>query len=126
MRQFTKAYRHTGRSPLQAITLLLISLLAASALWACAAGDGNDDESGGTNPDTGASSFTLAASVDSRGQALVSFSLPSDTTKFSVTAEVPSANGVRFTDLSDEDGPYYLGCSREEISLSTPELPYLN
>ena len=126
MRQFTKAYRHTGRSSLQALTLLLISLLAASALWACAAGDGDDDESGGTNPDTGASSFTLAASVDSRGQALVSFSLPSDTTKFSVTAEVPSANGVRFTDLSDEDGTDYLGGSREEISLSTSELPYLN
>ena len=119
--------RHnTKRNPLQALALLFFALLAASALWACAAGDGNDDEGGGTDPDTGASTFTLAASVDSRGQALVSFSLPASTTKFSVTAEVPTANGVRFTDLSDEDGTDFLGGSREEISLATSELPYLN
>ena len=95
------------------------------AVFGCAAGDGEDDP--GTDPEGGESTFTLAAAIDSRGNAGVSFDVPRGTTKLAVTAETPKDGvTVRLDEFRDEDGNDFLNAGRQPLSLADEPLNFLN
>lgn len=125
------AYRFLVTSGSRFVLACLISgsllggpLLGAS-LIGCSAGDGEEDP--GTDPETGASVFNLASTVDNRGRAAVSFDIPRGTTKIAVTAESASDGSVvRFEELRDAEGNDFLHANRQVLSLADEFLNFLN
>lgn len=116
---------HTYRRLFVFCVVLFACLLAAVA--GCSSGGGDNDSgpdsSAGETPDSsdvvisGQREFTLETATDESGVAAATFSVPSDTTKLSVTAFSPGA--LRFVQLSDGRGIDYLTPGGLQLALST-------
>ena len=89
-------------------------LLIATCICSCAVGGGKKDK----QQTSGESNFTLSATTNDKGIAVVSFGVPSGVTKFSVTAKPQKSNSqIRFVQVKDSNGADYLFPNGESISL---------
>ena len=107
-------------------SLIIASIALLTACSGGGGGGGNDDssdDSGDTNRTPAI--FSIGETTDSNGRATVSFSIPSETTKFSIVAEVASAF-TRFTSITSDDGTEHLTPGGEQISLSNEFSPSVN
>ncbi len=114
---------------------LIIVILAP--LVGCAVKDDDDDSDIGNNIGNGSNNdsnnnggkaavFNITADANSNGLASVSFDLPAGTTKFSVSALVPDAGSIRFTEVQDSRNNNYLSPGTIPISMSTEFFNYVN
>lgn len=95
------------------LSMLLLCMLLLSA---CAVKDDSDDE-----PQTnGESNFTLTATTNEKGNATVSFGVPQEVSKFSITAKTQkSTASIRFTQIKNSEGDDFLEPDGEVLSLGT-------
>ena len=111
------------RGVMWVVAVAAIVLVNCAIFYGCTAGDGD------TNNDQvaqSATAFTLTATTDDGGAAVVSFDVAQETTKFSVTASVGRGAFVRFDRVRDGDGNDYLHPGRETISFGEELSPFNN
>ena len=99
--------------------------LILTCLPACSSGGGGDEGDDTVNASAIIDTFLRGSTTDSSGLASLSFSLPPETSKLSLTAST-TVGGISIVQVSDDRGIDYLFPGGDEISLASSFFPFVN